>query len=64
MFDYTPDGINYIRNNEANDLLYAINARLKKINRNLALLTFIGISSFLIAHQNYIKKELKKMKGE
>lgn len=63
MRDYTPEGIAVRQMEETNTHLYYISKRLKKINRGLRLIAFVGITMSLVKYKNDIK-ELIKMKGE
>ena len=63
MFDYTPEGVNNYQSNVAISKLYSIDKKLKKINRNLSILTLLGLSITLFINKDKIK-ELKNLKGE
>ena len=62
--DYTTEGIKAYQLETVVGHLYKIDKRLKKINRNLALLTILGITLTCVKHKDKLKKCLNNTKGE
>ena len=62
MHDYTTNGLVLSQMDMANSYLYLIDKKLKKINRNLRLIAFVGVTVSLYKHKDKIT-ELINLKG-
>lgn len=61
--NYTPEGISQYQYDIAVSYLHLIDKKLKKIGRNISILTILGIGLAVYNHKDKLKK-LKNMKGE
>lgn len=63
MRDYTPEGVHHYQTELGVSYLHLIDKKLQKINRNVRILTILGIAVLIFKNKDKIK-ELKSMKGE
>jgi hypothetical protein len=63
MPDYTPEGVKAHQMDMAVRELHSINKKLKKINRNIRLLTLLSVAITIFKYKDKIK-EFNPMKGE
>ena len=61
--DYTPEGIHHYQTELGVSYLHLIDKKLKKINRNVKILTLLGITLVILKNKDTIK-QLKNVKGE
>lgn len=60
MFDYTPEGIQAYQNDAALKRLFTIDKTLKKINKKLGVIAFVGIGYLLYVNKDKIQQKIAK----